>query len=98
MLYFFSFQIAGVTTVADASGFGFKQFRNFTLENARNSAKFIQVEILQKCSSPLLSRSDLLPLSLKTEEESLLSSFLTSKSITRHFGLFLRLAAIPLYS
>ncbi len=36
-------QIAGVTTVADASGFGWKQFRHFSLDDARNSAKFIQV-------------------------------------------------------
>lgn len=36
-------QIAGVTTIADAGGFGFKQFRQFGIEDAKNSAAFIQV-------------------------------------------------------
>ncbi len=36
-------QVAGVTVVSDASGFGFKQFKSFTFEDARKSARFIQV-------------------------------------------------------
>ena len=35
-------QIAGVTCIADAEGFGFKQLRNFTLEHARNATNFVQ--------------------------------------------------------
>ena len=35
-------QIAGVTTIADAEGFGFKQLTNFTLDHARNAASFVQ--------------------------------------------------------
>ena len=35
-------QIAGVTTIADAEGFGFHQLRNFTLDHARNAASFVQ--------------------------------------------------------
>ena len=35
-------QIAGVTTIADADGFGLKQLRNFTLEHARSAASFVQ--------------------------------------------------------
>ena len=37
-------QIAGVTTIVDGGGFGFKQLRNFGIEDARNTAAFIQVQ------------------------------------------------------
>ena len=36
-------QVAGVTIIADATGFGWKQFRNFGVEDARNMANFVQV-------------------------------------------------------
>ncbi len=36
-------QVAGVTTIADASGFGFAQFRGFTIDDCRNAARFVQV-------------------------------------------------------
>ncbi len=39
----FTFKVAGVTTITDASGFGFKQFKNFTMEDARKTSRFMQV-------------------------------------------------------
>ncbi len=42
-------QVAGVTCVADASNFGWKQLWNFTVEDAKNSARFIQVTSFQIC-------------------------------------------------
>ena len=45
-------QIGGVTTVADAGGFGFKQFRNFGIEDAKNCAAFIQVRHCLLYTSP----------------------------------------------
>jgi hypothetical protein len=36
-------QIGGVTVVADAEGFGFKQLRNFGLTDARTMSSFLQV-------------------------------------------------------
>ena len=36
-----------MTTISDATGFGFKQFRNFTIEDARNMARFVQVSCSQ---------------------------------------------------
>lgn len=35
-------QIAGVTCIADAAGFGFKQLRSFTIDHARSASHFIQ--------------------------------------------------------
>merc|ERR1719419_454257 len=35
-------QIAGVTSLCDGSNFGFKQFRNFSLEDTKYSAAFCQ--------------------------------------------------------
>ena len=39
-------QVAGVTCIADAADFGFKQVRNFTLQDARTMTSFLQVPIL----------------------------------------------------
>ncbi len=38
-------QVAGVTCISDAGGFGWKQFKSFTLEDARTMARFVQVRL-----------------------------------------------------
>ena len=38
-------QITGITVISDASGFGFKQARHFTLDIARAGTAFVQVSL-----------------------------------------------------
>lgn len=57
-------QVAGVTVINDASGFGFKQFRNLTIEDVRTASSFIQVRAalfpLYDCFRCVTSRVDTL--------------------------------------
>ena len=51
-------QITGITVISDASGFGFKQARHFTLDIARAGTAFVQVSL----RTILKSRMDLIHL------------------------------------
>ena len=46
-------QLVGVTIIVDGSNFGFKQARNFTLEDMRYSARTLQVRSYSQSLSPL---------------------------------------------